>query len=74
MAAKHPSIKLSYPHLTRDPKLDIANSTEEQRWVYLVLQVKNSTAFSPGTYLTKQTVTGLCASEEWDVTLVGAGD
>ena len=70
--ANRMTIKLSYPHLTRDPKLDLQSATEAQRWVYLVVQVKNSTMFSPGSYLTKQDVDDLCGKDYWDVTVVSS--
>jgi hypothetical protein len=37
---------------------------------YLVLVVKNSTAYSPGTWLTREQVDSLCSHEYWDVTIV----
>ena len=70
---KNATIILSYPHLSRDPKLDIASSTEDQRFVYHVEKVKNSTAYSPGQYLMKGTVQALCESDTWDVTINTVG-
>ena len=41
-------------------------------WHYLVLQVTDSTEFSPHDILKKEQVEELCKSREWKVTIVGA--
>jgi hypothetical protein len=41
-------------------------------WHYLVLQVTDSTEFSPRDVLKKAQVDELCKSREWKVTIVGA--
>jgi hypothetical protein len=70
MAAKIKQLKLAYPVFNMDRNFSASGPNDPNIQVYRVVQLTNSTAYTPGQQLLKADVEALCASDEWNVTIV----